>query len=215
MASELRCSTGAALIDGTGTRRPARCDLRIADGRVVAVWQRGESRRRRLQAPAAQTSTAAARPYARPDRRALPYLVRRGPQRRRGRHLRRRRVGRRARGVERGEGAAERRHELLRPGLHVECRGTCRDAIDSGMFPGPRIFAAGRHIAADGGFADYFPSWLGMPPPPKACCAPRATRCAREVRRQVKNRVDLVKISGDSQAQERDPAPGRASPTRR
>jgi imidazolonepropionase-like amidohydrolase len=34
---------------------------------------------------------------------------------------------------------------------------TVRDAIANGMFPGPRVFAAGRHIVADGGFADYFP----------------------------------------------------------
>jgi imidazolonepropionase-like amidohydrolase len=80
---------------------------------------------------------------------------------------------------------------------------TARDAIASGMFPGPRIFAAGRHIAADGGFADYFPSWLGMPVSAEGVLCPTREDMVREVRQQVKNRVDLVKISGDSQAQER------------
>jgi len=80
---------------------------------------------------------------------------------------------------------------------------TARDAIASGMFPGPRIFAAGRHIAADGGFADYFPSWLGMPVSAEGVLCHTREEMVREVRQQVKNRVDLVKISGDSQAQER------------
>jgi imidazolonepropionase-like amidohydrolase len=71
------------------------------------------------------------------------------------------------------------------------------------MFPGPRIFAAGRHIAADGGFADYFPSWLGMPVSAEGVLCHTRDEMVREVRQQVKNRVDLVKISGDSQAQER------------
>ena len=79
---------------------------------------------------------------------------------------------------------------------------TARDAIASGMFPGPRIFAAGRHIVADGGFADYFPSWLGMPVSAEGVLCSTRDEMVREVRRQVKNRVDLIKVSGDSQAQE-------------
>ncbi|HXX85928.1 MAG TPA: amidohydrolase family protein, partial [Casimicrobiaceae bacterium] len=80
---------------------------------------------------------------------------------------------------------------------------TCRDAIANGMYPGPRVFAAGRHIVADGGFADYFPSWLGMPPSAEGVLCSTRDEMAREVRRQVKNRVDMIKISGDSQAQDR------------
>jgi imidazolonepropionase-like amidohydrolase len=79
---------------------------------------------------------------------------------------------------------------------------TARDAIASGMFPGPRIYAAGRHIVADGGFADYFPTWLGMPVSAEGVLCPTPEAMVREVRQQVKNRVDLIKVSGDSQAQE-------------
>jgi imidazolonepropionase-like amidohydrolase len=89
------------------------------------------------------------------------------------------------------------------PGSTWQVAVTARDAITSGMYPGPRIFAAGRHICADGGFADYFPSWLGMPVSAEGVLCPTRDDMVREVRRQVKNRVDLVKISGDSQAQER------------
>ncbi|WP_322101890.1 amidohydrolase family protein [Paraburkholderia sp. J41] len=94
------------------------------------------------------------------------------------------------------------------PGSTWNVAVTCRDAIDSGMYPGPRIFAGGRHLSADGGFADYFPSWLGMPPSAEGVLCPTRDEIGREVRRQVKNRVDLIKISGDSQAQERAPNAG-------
>jgi imidazolonepropionase-like amidohydrolase len=79
---------------------------------------------------------------------------------------------------------------------------TARDAIASGMFPGPRIFAAGRHIVAEGGFADYFPTWLGMPASAEGVLCSTRDEMVSEVRRQVKNRADLIKVSGDSQAQE-------------
>src|SRR5436190_16935878 len=79
---------------------------------------------------------------------------------------------------------------------------TARDAIANGMFPGPRIFAAGRHIVAEGGFADYFPSWLGMPVSAEGVLCSTRDEMVSEVRRQVKNRADLIKVSGDSQAQE-------------
>lgn len=79
---------------------------------------------------------------------------------------------------------------------------TVRDAIANGMFPGPRMLAAGRHIVADGGFADYFPAWLGMPVSAEGVLCSTADDMVREVRQQIKNRVDLVKVSGDSQAQE-------------
>jgi imidazolonepropionase-like amidohydrolase len=78
-----------------------------------------------------------------------------------------------------------------------------RDAVNSGMFPGPRIMAAGRHISTEGGFADYFPTWVGMPPSAEGVLCSTREEMVQEVRRQVKNRVDLIKVSGDSQAQDR------------
>jgi imidazolonepropionase-like amidohydrolase len=89
------------------------------------------------------------------------------------------------------------------PGSTWMVAASVRDAINNGMFPGPRIFAAGRHICADGGFADYFPTWLGMPISAEGVLCSTRDDMVREVRRQIKNRVDLIKISGDSQAQEK------------
>src|SRR5260221_163165 len=39
-----------------------------------------------------------------------------------------------------------------------------RDAINAGMFPGPRIAAAGRYLTSHTGLADYFPAWVGNVP---------------------------------------------------
>jgi len=94
------------------------------------------------------------------------------------------------------------------PGSTWNVAVTVRDAVANGMFEGPRVFAAGRHIVADGGFADYFPSWLGMPESAEGVLCPTRDEMVREVRRQVKNRVDLIKISGDSEAQEARPDVG-------
>jgi imidazolonepropionase-like amidohydrolase len=92
---------------------------------------------------------------------------------------------------------------MIDPGGTYNVSVAVRDAISNGMYPGPRNFCAGRHIAADGGFADYFPSWLGMPASAEGVLCGTQDEMLREVRRQVKNRVDFIKLSGDSQAQEK------------
>ncbi len=93
---------------------------------------------------------------------------------------------------------------MIDPGGTYNVSVAVRDAISNGMFPGPRNFCAGRHIAAEGGFADYFPSWLGMPVSAEGVLCSTKDEMLREVRRQVKNRVDFIKLSGDSQAQEKN-----------
>jgi imidazolonepropionase-like amidohydrolase len=92
---------------------------------------------------------------------------------------------------------------IIDPGGTYNVSVAVRDAISNGMYPGPRNFCAGRHISADGGFADYFPSWFGMPVSAEGVLCGTKDEMLREVRRQVKNRVDLIKLSGDSQAQEK------------
>src|SRR5215470_3659485 len=88
------------------------------------------------------------------------------------------------------------------PGSTWNVAVTVRDAVANGMFEGPSVLAAGRHLVADGGFADYFPSWLGMPRSAEGVLCSTPEEMLREVRQQVKNRVDVVKISGDSEAQD-------------
>lgn len=194
--------TGATIIDGTGSPPQRNACLRIQDGRIAALWT-GE-RRREGERPADQTIDLAGKTI-------LPGLIDAHCHISYG-------EGRTAEEVDvygGAEWAAVRAvwnaGKVLQSGVTSFCDPgstwnvavTCRDAIVNGMYPGPRVFAAGRHIVADGGFADYFPSWVGMPSSAEGVLCSTRDEMAREVRRQVKNRVDLIKISGDSQAQDR------------
>lgn len=194
---------GGTVIDASGASRRESCSLRIAGGRIAALWE-GSSRPRECSAPAERTIDAAGRTV-------MPGLIDAHCHISYG-------EGRSAEEVDvygGPEWATARAlwncRKVLAAGVTSICDPgstwmvavTARDAIENGMFPGPRIFAAGRHIAADGGFADYFPSWLGMPDSAEGVLCSTREEMVTEVRRQVKNRVDLVKISGDSQAQDR------------
>ena len=199
---------GATIIDGTGGPVLPNASLRVRDGRVVAVWKDGD-RPTDAKSPADETVDVRGKTV-------MPGLIDAHCHISYG-------EGRTAEEVDvygGAEWAAVRAvwnaNKVLQSGVTSFCDPgstwnvavTCRDAIESGMYPGPRVFAAGRHIVADGGFADYFPSWLGMPVSAEGVLCPTRDDMQREVRRQVKNRVDVVKISGDSQAQERVPTAG-------
>ncbi len=194
---------GGNLIDGIADRPRRNASLRVKDGRIAAVWEGA-------RAPA-EASEVADRVLNATGKTVMPGLIDAHCHISYG-------EGRSAEEVDvygGAEWAAVRAvwncHKVLRAGVTSFCDPgstwlvavTARDAIASGMFPGPRIFAAGRHIVGDGGFADYFPSWLGMPVSAEGVLCHTREEMVREVRQQVKNRVDLVKISGDSQAQER------------
>jgi len=194
---------GGTLIDGTGAKPQPNSSLRIENGRIVEIWKETE-RPKSAHKPAAKVFDAKGRTI-------MPGLIDAHCHISYG-------EGRSAEEVDvygGAEWAAVRAvwnaGKVLRAGVTGICDPgstwlvavTVRDAITSGMFPGPRVFAAGRHIVADGGFADYFPSWLGMPVSAEGVLCSTHEEMLREVRRQAKNRVDLVKISGDSQAQEK------------
>jgi len=199
---------GGKLIDGIADQPRSSASLRIRDGRIVAIWD-GPRASKEADDPADRTIDAKGKTV-------MPGLIDAHCHISYG-------EGRTAEEVDvygGAEWAAVRAvwncAKVLRAGVTSFCDPgstwlvavTARDAIASGMYPGPRIFAAGRHIAADGGFADYFPSWLGMPVSAEGVLCHNREEMVREVRQQVKNRVDLVKISGDSQAQERKPDAG-------
>jgi imidazolonepropionase-like amidohydrolase len=190
----------ATVIDGVGEAPRTGCTIRMQGSRIAALWDDGHS----PAGPADRTIDAAGKTV-------MPGLI--------DAHCH----------ISYGEGGSAEEvdiyggaewaavravwnsHKVLHAGITSFCDPgstwsvavTARDAIANGMFPGPRIFAGGRHIAADGGFADYFPSWLGMPVSAEGVLCSTRDEMVTEVRRQVKNRVDLIKISGDSQAQDK------------
>jgi imidazolonepropionase-like amidohydrolase len=96
--------------------------------------------------------------------------------------------------------------KVLRAGVTSFCDpgSTCmvsvavRDAIYSGMFEGPRIFAAGPFLTSYNGIADYFPTWVNVPTG-IGVLTNSLPEMITEVRKQVKEGVDLIKVaaSGD------------------
>ncbi len=72
-----------------------------------------------------------------------------------------------------------------------------RQAIDAGLFEGPRITAAGPYITSRQGLTDWFPTWIGVPSTSIGRLVKSRDEAVEEVRRQVKDGVDCVKIALD------------------
>ena len=78
-----------------------------------------------------------------------------------------------------------------------------REAIDSGLLEGPRIFCAGRFIVTYGSIGDDEPSWVGTPEHVLGKLANNVSEMITEVRRQCKHGVNFIKMAdsvwGDNQ----------------
>jgi imidazolonepropionase-like amidohydrolase len=69
------------------------------------------------------------------------------------------------------------------PGGSWQVAVAVRDAIKAGMFPGPRITAAGRYLTSHTGLADYFPAWVGNVPSGVGALATNHAEMLDEIRR--------------------------------
>lgn len=72
-----------------------------------------------------------------------------------------------------------------------------RDAINAGMYIGPRIAASSCVIANRQSLNDWFPSWVGTPSYFSGRLCATAEEGIAEIRRQAKDGVDVVKIAMD------------------
>jgi imidazolonepropionase-like amidohydrolase len=75
-----------------------------------------------------------------------------------------------------------------------------RDAVKAGLFPGPRITAAARYLSTHAALTDYFPSWVGNPRSGVGALTEGASQMVNEVRDQVKNGVDFIKIAASGES---------------
>ncbi|MDB5874727.1 MAG: amidohydrolase [Ramlibacter sp.] len=83
-----------------------------------------------------------------------------------------------------------------------------RDAIKAGMYEGPRIATAGRYLTTSTGLADYFPSWVGGVPSGVGALTHNCEDMLTEVRRQVKNGVDFIKVAASGESPMMTPGGG-------
>ncbi len=95
---------------------------------------------------------------------------------------------------------------LADPASTGRCSMSVRDAINSGMFVGPRITTSGRQITARQGLGDWYPSWIGVPESSVGVLVRNRDEAIEQIRLQVKDRMDFIKIAVDGL--DRNPADG-------
>ncbi len=72
-----------------------------------------------------------------------------------------------------------------------------RDAIDAGLFTGPRISSAGRAILTAQGVDYFYPRWMKMPEHAVGFLIRDTAEGIAEIRQEVKDGVDFIKLAVD------------------
>ncbi|GAA5233095.1 alpha/beta fold hydrolase [Verticiella sediminum] len=73
-----------------------------------------------------------------------------------------------------------------------------RDAIDSGMFEGPRFTISSKQLTNHQGLEDSFPNNMEFPPGQSAVLVKSRDELIEAIRLQVKDEVDAIKVSGSN-----------------
>ena len=73
-----------------------------------------------------------------------------------------------------------------------------RDAIDTGMFDGPRLTISGKQLTNHQGLEDSFPSYMEFPVGQSAVLVKTREDLIEAIRLQVKDEVDAIKVSGSN-----------------
>lgn len=82
------------------------------------------------------------------------------------------------------------------PGGPTGIAAGVRDAVDAGLIQGPRFSAAGRQITTQQGIGDTLPRWIDIEESSFGALVCSRDQLLNEIRNQVKDGVDLVKIAG-------------------
>ena len=72
-----------------------------------------------------------------------------------------------------------------------------RDAINAGLFKGPRITSAGQYVTSRQGLTDWYPTWIGVPETAIGHLVRSRDEAIELIRWQVKENVDFIKIAMD------------------
>ena len=86
---------------------------------------------------------------------------------------------------------------ICSPGDAGQISLSIRNAIRAGLFDGPRVMAAGPYLTTHQGLTDWYPTWIGVPETSIGKLVTNSNEAVEEVRRQVKNGVDCIKIALD------------------
>jgi imidazolonepropionase-like amidohydrolase len=86
---------------------------------------------------------------------------------------------------------------ICSPGDAGQISLSVRNAIAYGLFDGPRVTAAGRYLTTRQGLTDWYPTWIGVPDTSIGRLVTSRDEAIEEIRVQVKNGVDCIKIALD------------------
>jgi imidazolonepropionase-like amidohydrolase len=86
---------------------------------------------------------------------------------------------------------------ICSPGDAGQISLSIRNAINAGLFDGPRVMASGPYITSHQGLTDWYPTWIGAPSTSIGKLVTTVAEAVEEIRWQVKNGVDCVKIAMD------------------
>jgi len=86
---------------------------------------------------------------------------------------------------------------ICAPGDSGQISLSVRNAINFGLFDGPRVTAAGRYLTTRQGLTDWYPTWIGVPDTSIGRLVTNKDEAIEEIRVQVKNGVDCIKIAMD------------------
>jgi imidazolonepropionase-like amidohydrolase len=86
---------------------------------------------------------------------------------------------------------------ICSPGDAGQISLSIRNAIRAGLFDGPRVMAAGPYLTTHQGLTDWYPTWIGAPETSIGKLVTTLDEAIEEVRRQVKNGVDCIKLALD------------------
>jgi len=86
---------------------------------------------------------------------------------------------------------------ICAPGDAGQLSLAVRDSIRYGMFEGPRVTAAGRYLTTRQGLTDWYPTWIGVPETSIGRLVTSRDEAIEEIRVQVKNGVDCIKVALD------------------
>ncbi len=83
------------------------------------------------------------------------------------------------------------------PGSTWNISVAVRDAVNAGLIEGPRMASAGRYITTYNAIGSPWPSWMEHPKSSFAVLCNTRDEMVTEVRREIKDGVDIVKVAGD------------------
>lgn len=86
---------------------------------------------------------------------------------------------------------------ICAPGDAGQISLSVRNAINFGLFEGPRVTAAGRYLTTRQGLTDWYPTWIGVPDTSIGRLVTNKDEAIEEIRVQVKNGVDCIKLALD------------------